>query len=73
MMIIPFWKRMMCSRYWEPLTQIEAMGEFMGKVVRDGVETDMVTLSFGIVIGLLIGTLSVTVGGVSIGLGSAGG
>ena len=53
--------------------QIEAMGEFMGKVERDGVETDMVTLSFGIVIGLLIGTLSVTVGGVSIGLGSAGG
>jgi len=53
--------------------QIEAMGEFMGKVERDGVETDMVTLSFGIVIGLLIGTLSVKVGGVSIGLGSAGG
>ncbi|BAF71861.1 aspartate:alanine exchanger family transporter [Sulfurovum sp. NBC37-1] len=53
--------------------QIEAMGEFMGKVERDGVETDMITLSFGIVIGLLIGTLSVTVGGVSIGLGSAGG
>jgi len=53
--------------------QIEAMGEFMGKVERDGVETDMVTLSFGIVIGLFIGTLSVAVGGVSIGLGSAGG
>ena len=53
--------------------QIEAMGEFMGKVERDGVETDMVTLSFGIIIGLFIGTLSVAVGGVSIGLGSAGG
>ena len=53
--------------------QIEAMGEFMGKVERDGVETDMVTLSFGIVIGLFIGTLTVAVGGVSIGLGSAGG
>ena len=53
--------------------QIEAMGAYLGHVVRDGVESDMVTLSFGIVIGLLIGTLSVTLGGVSIGLGSAGG
>lgn len=53
--------------------QIEAMGEYMGQVERAGVETDMVTLAFGIVIGLLIGTLSVTIGGVSIGLGSAGG
>jgi putative transport protein len=53
--------------------QIEAMGKYMGKVEHNGVETDMVTLSFGIVIGLFIGTLSVTVGGLSIGLGSAGG
>ena len=53
--------------------QIEAMGEYMGKVERDGVETDMITLSFGIAAGLLIGTLSVSVGGLSIGLGSAGG
>lgn len=53
--------------------QIEAMGEYMGQIERAGVETDMVTLAFGIVIGLMIGSLSVTVGGVSIGLGSAGG
>ncbi len=53
--------------------QIEAMGEFIGKVEREGVETDMITLSFGIALGLLIGTLSVKIGGVSIGLGSAGG
>ncbi|MEA3434005.1 MAG: TrkA C-terminal domain-containing protein [Campylobacterota bacterium] len=53
--------------------QIEAMGEYMGQIERAGVETDMVTLSFGIIIGLLIGSLSVTLGGVSIGLGSAGG
>ncbi len=53
--------------------QIEAMGEYMGQIERDGVETDIVTLSFGIVIGLIIGSLSVTVGGVSLGLGSAGG
>ncbi len=53
--------------------QIEAMGEYMGQVERAGVETDMITLSFGIVIGLVIGSLSVAVGGVSVGLGSAGG
>ena len=53
--------------------QIEAMGEYMGQVERAGVETDMITLSFGIVVGLLIGVLTVEVGGVSVGLGSAGG
>jgi len=53
--------------------QIEAMGEYMGQVERAGVETDMVTLSFGIVVGLLIGVLSVEVAGVTVGLGSAGG
>ncbi len=53
--------------------QIEAIGEYMGQIEKDGVETDLISLSFGIVVGLLIGTLSVTIGGVSIGLGSAGG
>jgi len=28
--------------------QIEAMGKYTGKVERDGPETDMITLSFGI-------------------------
>ena len=54
-------------------SQIEAMGTYLGQVERDGVESDMVALSFGIVIGLFIGTLSVTLGGISVGLGSAGG
>jgi putative transport protein len=53
--------------------QIEAMGEYMGQIERVGVETDIITLSFGIVIGLVIGSLSVNLGGVSVGLGSAGG
>jgi len=53
--------------------QIEAMSEYVGHVERAGVETDMVTLSFGIALGLLIGTFNVVVGGISIGLGSAGG
>ena len=53
--------------------QIEALGTYLGHVERDGVESDMISLSFGIVMGLFIGTLSVTLGGISIGLGSAGG
>lgn len=55
------------------IQQIEAMGEFMGKVERAGVEADVITLSFAIVIGLIIGALSVKIVGVSVGLGSAGG
>jgi len=53
--------------------QIEAMGEYMGTVEQSGIETDMVTLSLGIAVGLIIGMFSFTLGGVSIGLGSAGG
>ncbi|WP_309498061.1 TrkA C-terminal domain-containing protein [Sulfurovum sp.] len=56
-----------------PNQQIQAMSEYMGELVSEGVETDVITLSFGIVIGLIIGSLSVSVGAVSIGLGSAGG
>jgi len=54
-------------------TQIKTMGEFVGMVEQDGIETDMVTLSLGIASGLIIGMFSVTLGGVSLGLGSAGG
>lgn len=53
--------------------QIEAMGEYMGQIERAGVETDMVTLMFGIAIGLIIGSYSISFAGVSVGLGSAGG
>jgi putative transport protein len=56
-----------------PPHQIEAMSEYVGHLERESAETDMVTLAFGIVIGLFLGTLSVTLGGLSIGLGSAGG
>ena len=55
------------------IQQIATMGEYMGKVERAGVETDIITLSFAIVIGLIIGALSVEISGVSVGLGSAGG
>ena len=54
-------------------TQIKIMAEYMGMVEQDGIETDMVTLSLGIAIGLIIGMFSVNLGGVSLSLGSAGG
>jgi putative transport protein len=53
--------------------QIDALGDHLGYVERDIAETDMVTFAFGIVFGVLVGMLSIEVGGVSIGLGSAGG
>jgi putative transport protein len=53
--------------------QIEVMSQYVGHAERESVETDMVTLAFGIVAGLFIGTLSVKMGSLSLGLGSAGG
>jgi putative transport protein len=53
--------------------QIEVMSQYVGHAERESVETDMITLAFGIAAGLLIGTLSVKVGTLSLGLGSAGG
>ena len=56
-----------------PPSQIEAFGSYIGHVARDGIESDIVSLSFGIVAGLFIGALSIKLGDVSFGLGSAGG
>ena len=52
---------------------IDLLGEEIGHVERKIAETDMVTLSFGIVIGVVIGFLAIHVGQLSIGLGTAGG
>ncbi|MEN8158432.1 MAG: TrkA C-terminal domain-containing protein, partial [Myxococcota bacterium] len=56
-----------------PPARIELLGDSLGTVERDLVETDMLTFAFGITFGVLLGLLSFSVGGVSIGLGSAGG
>ena len=45
----------------------------LGPVESDVVETDMLVFAGGIALGVLIGLFSVTIGGVPIGLGSAGG
>ena len=52
---------------------VDLLGKKLGHVERDIAETDMVTFAFGIVIGVIVGLLSITVGQMSIGLGSAGG
>jgi putative transport protein len=56
-----------------PRERVDLLGEVLGHVEREVAETDMVTFAFGIAAGVLIGLLAVEVGGLSIGLGSAGG
>lgn len=53
--------------------KIDEFGDYMGELERDISETDMVTFAFGISAGVLLGMLSVTIGGIAIGLGTAGG
>jgi putative transport protein len=56
-----------------PAERIDALGETLGHVERNVPETDMLTFAAGVAGGVAVGTLSVSIGGVSIGLGSAGG
>lgn len=52
---------------------IDQVGTVLGKVARPSTTTDLLTLSFGMIIGLLIGLINVPVGDFSVGLGNAGG
>lgn len=52
---------------------IDSLGDALGEVQRDNNETDLLVLAVGIVAGVFLGTLSITVFDLSIGLGSAGG
>ncbi len=56
-----------------PAGNVDALGEQIGFVERDRPETDLVTFAVGIAAGALVGTLSITIAGTPIGLGSAGG
>jgi putative transport protein len=56
-----------------PTSRLDAVGEAVGHIERATEQTDLITFSLGIAIGLFIGTLSVTVAGISVGLGTAGG
>ena len=56
-----------------PSSRVEAIGELVGHIERATEQTDLVTFSLGITVGLLVGTWSIAVAGISVGLGSAGG
>jgi putative transport protein len=56
-----------------PQDNVDLLGKELGHVEREIAETDMVTFAFGICLGVAVGMLSVKVGQLSIGLGSAGG
>jgi putative transport protein len=56
-----------------PTSRVEAIGEEVGHIERATEQTDLVTFSLGIAAGLLVGTWTVTVAGISVGLGTAGG
>lgn len=53
--------------------RLKELVKLLGHVERDIVETDLLTLAFGIAAGLLIGLVTVKIGTLHIGLGSAGG
>lgn len=52
---------------------VAKLAALAGRVARPSTATDLLTLSVGMVIGLLIGLINVPVGSFSVGLGSAGG
>jgi len=56
-----------------PTSRLETIGKLVGHIERRAKQTDLVTFSLGITVGLLIGTWSVKVAGISVGLGLAGG
>ena len=56
-----------------PGAGLEHLGDRLGHLERDIEKTDLSTFSWAIVFGILLGTLSIKVAGVEIGLGSAGG
>ena len=56
-----------------PASRVEEVGQEVGHIERATEQTDLVTFALGITVGLLVGTWTVTVAGISIGLGSAGG
>ena len=56
-----------------PSSNVERLGSRLGHIERPVAETDLLTLAIGIAAGIGIGMLSVTIAGISVGLGTAGG
>jgi len=56
-----------------PAARVRQVGEAVGHIERATKETDLVTFAIGIAAGLFLGGLSVSIAGISVGLGAAGG
>jgi putative transport protein len=56
-----------------PASAVSSLGEILGPVEANAIETDMMTFALGIAIGSAVGLLSITIAGVPLGLGAAGG
>lgn len=56
-----------------PVWAIRALPEMLGPIESNVIETDMTTFAFGIALGAALGLLSVTIAGIPISLGMAGG
>jgi putative transport protein len=56
-----------------PRESLDRMAADLGQTERNAYETDLITFAFGITAGLLLGTITVKVGRVPVGLGMAGG
>jgi putative transport protein len=56
-----------------PHGHLDRLRQTFGHVERQLEETDLLTFALGIASGIVVGSLSVRIGGVSVGLGSAGG
>jgi putative transport protein len=52
---------------------VEKAAAVLGKIARPSTATDLLTLSIGMIVGLLIGSINVPLGGFKVGLGNAGG
>ncbi len=52
---------------------VDKLAKMLGRIARPSTSTDLMTLSLGMILGLLIGTISFPLAGAKVGLGNAGG
>jgi putative transport protein len=52
---------------------VNRAADLLGRIARPSTSTDLLTLALGMILGFLIGKISVTIAGSSVGLGNAGG
>jgi putative transport protein len=52
---------------------VSRVGDFFGRVIRPSAATDLLTLSFGMILGFLLGAIQFPAFGAKVGLGNAGG